>query len=52
MSAEEKKEADANMLSAMIAAFEFGYRCCEKGMNLQAALAHFQTTVKTDPKKN
>jgi len=27
---------------AQFTAFEFGYRCCEKGMNLQAAYAEYQ----------
>jgi len=27
---------------AEFSAFEFGYRCCEKGMNLQAAYAEYQ----------
>ncbi len=30
-----------NMQAAMRTAFEFGYRTCEKGHNLQAALAIF-----------
>ena len=27
-------------------AVEFGYRCCEKGMNLEAALNEFNSVIK------
>jgi hypothetical protein len=51
MSAEKKKMPafSEEMSAAMITAFEFGYRCCEKGMNLQRALEHYQKTVAPEP---
>ena len=33
---------------ALLAAFEFGYRCHEKGMNLQMATQHFHQVFAGD----
>jgi hypothetical protein len=40
----------SQLLPALKAAFEFGFRCHEKGMNLQAALAKFDAQMSEPPK--
>jgi hypothetical protein len=43
----DEEKLKAQQLDAMRAAFEFGFRTGEKGdMNLQAALAHFDKTMR------
>lgn len=34
-----------DMLPAMTSAFQFGFKCAEKGMNLQMAMDHFYETM-------
>ena len=36
-----QQEAKADMTGAMASAFQFGYLCAEKGMNLEAAMQKF-----------
>jgi len=35
----------AHLVASMAAAFQFGFLCHEKGMNLEAALAKFYETM-------
>ena len=51
MSEFAKARESSYFISSMKSAFEFGHRCGEKGMNIQAALAHFDLTLKTPIRK-
>lgn len=43
----ELNAAAKDKKASLAAAFEFGFKCAEKGMNLQAAMAEFNKTLNT-----
>ncbi len=40
-------DLDAKTLASMRASFEYGYKCAEQGLNIQAALAKFDKQMKS-----
>jgi len=42
----QQQPQSASVEAVSLAAFEFGYRACERGLNLQAAIEYFHKTMK------